>query len=171
MASTREPERPLTPRVTATVGASIPAGKAAEGGAAALTPKAFAEGLERLRREHAARRDNERCIACADCSRCSDCTFCKGSRDLARCNYCVDCEGCVDSNHCSSSRALVGCIHCHLSERCSRSAYVERSVDCDDCRYCFGCVGLSGKEFHVLNRPYPRSEYFRLTAELKRQLR
>jgi hypothetical protein len=43
-------------------------------------------------------------------------------------------------------------------------------VACADCTYCFGCVGLVKKEFHILNVPYPRTQYFeivkRLTAEL-----
>jgi len=40
-----------------------------------------------------------------------------------------------------------------------------------DCSYCFGCVGLSGKDFHILNERYDRAEYFRLTQALLRELR
>ncbi len=130
----------------------------------------FEGALAGLRREHASRSGNVRCVECSGCERCSDCTFCKGSNELVRCNYCVDSDGLVDSNHCFASRGLVGCTHCRASERCSRSAYLEHCSDCDDCRYCFGCVGLSGREFHLLNRRYERSEYFKLTAELKREL-
>jgi hypothetical protein len=36
--------------------------------------------------------------------------------------------------------------------------------------YCFGCAGLSGKEFHILNEPYPKSEYFIITQKLMREL-
>ncbi len=135
-----------------------------------IEPREFSRSLAELVKQHAARRDNERCVQCVACARCTDSTFCKNSRDLARCNYCVDCEACVDSNHCFASRGLVGCTHCAHAERCSRSAYLERCTDCDDCRYCFGCVGIAGREFHILNRPYPRSEYFKLTAQLKQSL-
>jgi len=37
---------------------------------------------------------------------------------------------------------------------------------CTDCNYCYGCVGLSKKEFHILNQPYTRSEYFALIKSL-----
>jgi hypothetical protein len=39
------------------------------------------------------------------------------------------------------------------------------------CNYCFGCVGLSNKDFHILNEPYDRSTYFETVARLSRALR
>ncbi len=39
-----------------------------------------------------------------------------------------------------------------------------------NCEYCFGCVGLDGKSFHILNEPYDRQTYFALVKELSRQL-
>jgi hypothetical protein len=43
-------------------------------------------------------------------------------------------------------------------------------VDCSGCTYCFGCVGLSRKDFHILNQPYDRSTYFKITSKLTRDL-
>ncbi|MBW2454201.1 MAG: hypothetical protein JRI68_06815 [Deltaproteobacteria bacterium] len=123
-----------------------------------------------LLRAHNERAGNDRCIECTDCERCSDCTFCSRSHHLVRCHYCVATTGSIDSIHCHESRDLVSCTHCNQCERCAQSAYLERSVDCADCSYCFGCVGLSGKEFHILNEPYDRSTYFKLTAQLAKQL-
>jgi hypothetical protein len=40
-----------------------------------------------------------------------------------------------------------------------------------NCNYCFGCVGFSDKDFHILNQPYSRKDYFEITAELSRSLR
>ena len=45
-----------------------------------------------------------------------------------------------------------------------------RSVGCSDCTYCFGCVGLVGKDFHILNEPYGRTEYFAMVSTLSRDL-
>jgi hypothetical protein len=45
-----------------------------------------------------------------------------------------------------------------------------RSVSVSDSNYCFGCVGLSGKDFHILNEPYDRSTYFEITRRLLREL-
>ena len=47
----------------------------------------------------------------------------------------------------------------------------ERCIDCNGCTYCFGCVGLSKKDFHILNEPYERQEYFAKVSELRRALR
>jgi hypothetical protein len=115
--------------------------------------------------------DNVGCLACDRCERCTDCTFCTGSRNLSRCQYCSSCEGCTDSSHCVGCTACLACQHCVESERCSGSAYLVRSVGCSGCTYCFGCVGLSRRDFHVLNEPYDRAEYFELTARLARELR
>ena len=64
----------------------------------------------------------------------------------------------------------MSCSHCVASERCAQSSYLVRSVDCTGCTYCFGCVGLVRKDFHILNKPYDRSAYFALTARLAREL-
>jgi len=50
------------------------------------------------------------------------------------------------------------------------SAFLVRSLDCADCTYCFGCVGLTKKSFHILNEPYGRTEYFRAIEPLKAAL-
>jgi len=56
------------------------------------------------------------------------------------------------------------------SERCTQSAYLVRCVGLAGCSYCFGCVGLSHKDFHILNEPYDRSAYFALTNQLAQAL-
>jgi hypothetical protein len=136
----------------------------------APTRAEFEAELRRLTQQHEQSADNERCVACVACERCKDSTFCKSSRGLVRCHYCVDSQRCVDCTHCRASKDLVSCNHCVACERCAQSAYVIKSIDCTGCTYCFGCVGLSKKDFHILNRPYDRSAYFALTARLSREL-
>jgi hypothetical protein len=75
------------------------------------------------------------------------------------------------STHCRASRDLTSSNHCVACERCTQCSYLIRSTDCINCTYCFGCVGLSNKEFHILNEPYDRSTYFALTGRLQRELR
>lgn len=130
----------------------------------------FEAEVRRLREAHEQDTDNERCIECSGCERCKDCTFCKGSKALARCHYCVDSQRCSDCTHCRGSKDLVACNHCVASERCVQSSYLVKSVDCTGCTYCFGCVGLSRKDFHILNKPYDRSTYFAITSRLAREL-
>ena len=114
---------------------------------------------------------NLSCLACEQCQGCSECTFCHSSRGLARCHYCTGCTDCTDCAHCVRSSGCLGCQHCVEAERCIGSAYLVRSVGCNGCNYCFGCVGLSRRDFHVLNQPYDRASYFELTARLERELR
>ena len=90
---------------------------------------------------------------------------------LVRCHYCVDSQRCTDSTHCRGSRDLLGCNHCVACDRCTQCAYCYKSVDCMQCTYCFGCVGLFRQDFHILNRPYSRSEYFALVKKLKAELK
>ena len=130
----------------------------------------FEAALAGLLEERKNSTENTGCIACTACERCVDCTFCKGSTGLVRSHYCTDGASLFDCTHCHRSRDLLGCNHCVASERCTRSAYLVRSIDCDGCTYCFGCVGLSSKEFHILNRPYDKSSYFALTSKLMREL-
>ena len=46
-----------------------------------------------------------------------------------------------------------------------------KCVGLSACSYCFGCVGLSHKDFHILNEPYDRSKYFEITSKLSAALR
>jgi hypothetical protein len=52
-----------------------------------------------------------------------------------------------------------------------RCAYLVRCIDCTDCTYCFGCVGLSKRDFYILNVAYDRQTYFARVAELEKGLR
>jgi hypothetical protein len=115
--------------------------------------------------------DNVKCLACDGCERCIECTFCVASRGLARCHYCEGCIDCTDCSHCVRSNGCLACQHCVDSERCVGSAYLVRSVGCSGCTYCFGCVGLSRRDFHILNERYERTAYFELVSGLGRELR
>jgi hypothetical protein len=65
---------------------------------------------------------------------------------------------------------LIRCQHCIDCKSCSSSSYLVRSVALAGCTYCFGCVGLSGAEFFILNERYDRERYFAITQHLARQL-
>jgi len=82
----------------------------------------------------------------------------------------VDLLDSTDCAHCARSRGLTRCQHCTDSERCVASSYLVQCFDLTECAYCFGCVGLAGVDFHLLNQPYPREEYFALTRRLLAEL-
>jgi hypothetical protein len=66
---------------------------------------------------------------------------------------------------------LIGCQHCIECDSCSSSSYLVRSTALTRSSYCFGCVGLSSRDYHILNEPYDRSTYFAILRRLTRELR
>jgi hypothetical protein len=92
--------------------------------------------------------------------------FCTGCRSCYRCTHCQDCDATTSSGHCIRCVGCHGCSHCEDALACTQSAYLLRCSFCSECNYCLGCVGLQKKEFHILNQPYTRSEYFAIVKEL-----
>ncbi len=114
---------------------------------------------------------NDDCVECTRCVACARSTFCREGERLVGCHYCVSCKACTDCSHCQRCERLVGCTHCVISEDCTASSYLVHCRAMSNCTYCFGCIGLSSKDFYILNQPYSRQDYFRITGELSRTLR
>lgn len=57
---------------------------------------------------------------------------------------------------------------------CSGCWYSNNLTYCElvyNSRDCFGCVGINHKEFHILNQPYSKDDYFKRIAEIKDQMK
>ncbi|OGQ90284.1 MAG: hypothetical protein A2289_20225 [Deltaproteobacteria bacterium RIFOXYA12_FULL_58_15] len=110
------------------------------------------------------------CINSTNVMSCAACMFSENLRNCYKCTHCKDSSNCSNLSHSS------GCQSCHASAYltdsrfCTGSAYLVNCVSCSDCTYCLGCVGLVKKDFHVLNVPYSRKEYFATLKQLKREL-
>lgn len=95
---------------------------------------------------------------CTDCVRCrfgleaSDCSYCSGFAWETRSYMCTGGAGGADNKFVMGHNNGVG---------------LEYSAMCDDCQYCFGCVGLNKKEYHIFNKPYSKEEYWKRVDELK----
>ena len=116
-----------------------------------MTRTEFQAELQRLRREAGVTEANAGSFRSDDCRGCLRCMFCSGCTNCYRCTHCTGCEATTGSSHCL---------------RCTGSAYLVQCASCSDCTYCTGCVGLARKEFHILNQPYSRTEYFALIKTL-----
>lgn len=105
-----------------------------------------------------------------NCTNCSQCMFCEGCENCHGCQYSKNSVGCTQCTH------VMACTQCHQSThlrhsaRCVSSHYLTHCDDCADCTYCFGCVGLVRREFHILNRPYDRPTYFKMVHALNAEL-
>ena len=104
--------------------------------------------------------DNPGSLACERCEGCIECQFCRDSEGLVRCRYCVASTHSTDCSHSENIRNCHGSTHCKDCEHCIKGAYLEQCIDCRNCSYCFGCVGLTNRDFHILNEPYDRKTYF-----------
>lgn len=127
----------------------------------------FERALTALQREVMAESHNPASHGSEDCERCYHCMFTTSSRD---CFFCTYCQGCTECSRCTQCVDCEQCHHasyCVRSKRCYDSSYLILSQDCSECVFCFGCVGLVKKEFHILNRKFPRQEYFEIVADLK----
>ena len=126
--------------------------------------------LEELSKEYRAKKSNPGSYRCERCEGCTDCQFCTDSYHCQSSSYLVSCARCLASTHSVRCEDLVRCSQSSDSKRCTGSAYLLFSEDCHNCTYCFGCVGLHQKDFHIFNKPYGRTEYFNKVAALKKTL-
>ncbi len=102
--------------------------------------------------------------------------------------YCFDAKRCEESSYCFTACDVVqsmdisftaasarSCYECLTVGNCERVMFSHMLNDCSDSLYsefCFGCqeiigcVGLRKARYAILNREYPREEYFRLKEEI-----
>jgi hypothetical protein len=134
-----------------------------------LNRSGFERALRKLVGEAQASRDNPGSYKCEGSQRCYGCMFTTDSVDCFGCTYCAECERCSE---CTQCRGCTGChasSYCVGSTNCSKSSYLIMSEDCSECVFCFGCVGLVKKEFHILNQPFSREEYFKKLEVLQKE--
>ncbi|MAF80379.1 hypothetical protein CL629_04875 [bacterium] len=62
-----------------------------------------------------------------------------------------------------SSDKLYECKFIQNSEACNNSTLL---FNCKGCSYCFGCVGLRNKQYHIFNKPYSKENYTKKLEEL-----
>ena len=95
-----------------------------------------------------------RCHFSTNCISCYACTYAEGSELCTHCNRIENCVRCHRSSH------LKDC------EDCNDSHYLIECNRCVECTYCIGCIGLTRKEFHILNKPYDRKTFFKIAKAL-----
>lgn len=50
------------------------------------------------------------------------------------------------------------------------SLELEYCVECSNCQYCFGCVGLKNRKYCIFNKQYSQDEYWRIIDGIKTQM-
>ena len=109
---------------------------------------------------------------------CTDCQYVYFADGGARhCDWCAwaiaqsednaFCAEVVNSKDCYYSAAVPNCYGGSFLLWCIRCQNTELSIGCYDCEYCFGCVGLSKKKFHIFNKSYHEEEYWKQVDRIK----
>jgi len=135
-----------------------------------MNQRQFLDSYARLQKAFATNDANPGSYQCVDSRRCASCMFCRSCEGCYRCTHCVSCVECSNSVHCTECHGCHGCTHCVRSRLCTGSAYLTLCENLSDCTYCFGCVGLTKKDFHILNEPYDRKTWFEVVRRLKAEL-
>ncbi len=81
-------------------------------------------------------------------------------RDCISCFNLTKCEACI---RISRSAFCSRCIDGELLENCHDTYFTSYSKGCS---YCYGCINLRQKQYHIFNRPYSKNEYERRLSEL-----
>lgn len=135
-----------------------------------MTKAEFVAGLDQLRKSFAQAPLNAGCVEVVDCVACIDCVYCQRCERCHKSTYSTNCRDSVLLTHCESCRNCSSCSNCIECEYCSQGNFLLYCSNCFGCDYCFGCVGLVNKDFHILNRKYSRGEFFKIVAQLKKEL-
>lgn len=108
------------------------------------------------------------CYMCFDISQTQESAYMYDSSVNKTCmdvTYSTENELCyqvADSAHCFNSDYIV------YSAHCQDSSYL---LNCFGVKNSLGCVGLNHKQYFILNRPFSKEEYERLSAQILGQIR
>jgi len=47
---------------------------------------------------------------------------------------------------------------------------LEYCIACHNCQYCFACVGIRNKKYHIFNKQYSKEEYYKLLDKIKTKM-
>lgn len=106
--------------------------------------------------------DSRECYLCRSLIECEFISYgyrtlrCKNSIDLT---YCFDTELSYDCLYCFKCYKVQHAIN---SRDCIDSAFL---YDCRNVQNCFMCWNLRNKQYHILNQPYSKEEYFKKLKE------
>lgn len=79
---------------------------------------------------------------------------------------CVDTTFAYHGTLCYESIHVQNCYHCFFSMYCSDSSDLYFCYDMKGCKNCIFSSNLRNKEYHILNQPYSKEDYFKKLEEL-----
>lgn len=101
-----------------------------------------------------------------------DCFFTDRSEDVAHCMQVVDLKDCFDNNFTEENELCYEYLGAYQNQRVLFSKFlnkVSESFYCDSCfnsKNLFGCIGMRGKSYCILNKQYSKEEYEALVPRI-----
>ena len=84
----------------------------------------------------------------------------------------IDSVGCLEAEKCAlcvmDQIRPYNNLCCLYTTLCRYSAYLD---NCEECEYCFGCVGMRKKKYCILNQQYTKEEYENLVEKIKADMK
>lgn len=108
---------------------------------------------------------------CGDLKNCYLCFNLGETEDSAYMVSAYNCRNCFDINMASNAELSYDSFEVGNSYKIFFSHHIDDSnniwfsKDLTGCSYCFGCVNLRSKQYHIFNKPYTKEQYF---AELEK---
>lgn len=88
------------------------------------------------------------------------------SRFIQQCTDCVSCLYATKCSECIRITRSAFCSQCadgDVLDSCRNTYFTSHSTGCS---YCYGCINLRHKEYHIFNKPYTKEEYEKRVAAL-----
>lgn len=114
-------------------------------------------------------KNSKNCYMGFSIEKCEDCMYVYD--EVVGLKDCVDCTHMQNNQLCYNLMSAADCYNVDSSwwaVNCRDSKYCFCIQGCSDC---FGCVYLQRKQYHILNKPYKKEEYFKLVMELEGDLK
>ena len=107
---------------------------------------------------------------------CYQCYFIEDSENArycfrGLCKETIDSVGVLDGEKCALEMQTSWDYNCFCmiyTNNCRYSSYLDV---CEECEYCFGCVGMRKKKYCILNKQYTKEEYESLVEKIKNDMK
>jgi len=111
-----------------------------------------------------------------ECKNCHNCFFLDKSENLRHTVRGYEAKDSIDTVGCLSENVFVGTSDQFgygnmgnlWATSCRYSFYLD---SCEECEYCFGCVGMRKKKYCILNKQYTKEEYESLVEKIKTDMK
>ena len=134
----------------------------------------FAELQAAVPHPHQSGIQNVNCDWCDDVWSCRECYLCRSLFECEYVNYgyrIIRCKNAVDLTYCFDTEFSYDCLYCFKCYKVRHSFDARDCIesmflfDCRNCSNCFMCWNLRNKQYHILNKPYVKEEYFKKLKE------